>query len=76
MLPKHHVYFGILASIVVYFISGSINAFVFFFASVFIDTDHYIAFVFKEKNLSLRRSYYYWKEEHYPYDELMIFHTI
>ena len=76
MLPKHHVYFGILASIVVYFISGSINAFVFFFASVFIDTDHYIAFVLKEKNWSLSKSYYYWKDENYPYDELMVFHTI
>ena len=76
MLPKYHVYFGLLASIAVYFISGSINALIFFFASVFIDTDHYMAFVFKEKNWSLKKSYYYWKDEHYPYDELMVFHTI
>ena len=76
MLPKYHFYIGIGTSIIVYFISGFSNALLFFFASVFIDTDHYIAFVFKEKNWSLRKSYYYWKDEHYPYDELMIFHTI
>ena len=76
MLPKHHFYIGLTTSIIVYFISGPLNAILFFFGSFFIDTDHYIAFVFKEKNWSLRKSYYYWKDEHYPYDELMVFHTI
>lgn len=76
MLPKYHVYFGVLASVIVYLLSDWLNALIFFFGSVFIDTDHYIAFTFKEKNWSLKRSYYYWKNEHYAYDELMIFHTI
>ena len=76
MLPKYHVYFGILASIFVYFLSGLTNALIFLFGSIFIDTDHYIAYIIKEKKWSLKRSYFYWKDEHYPYDELMIFHTI
>ncbi|MBS3150011.1 hypothetical protein J4455_04985 [Candidatus Woesearchaeota archaeon] len=76
MLPKYHFYIGLITSIVVYFISGFTNALLFFIGSFLIDTDHYIAFVFKEKNWSLMKSYFYWKYLNYPYDELMIFHTI
>jgi len=76
MLPKYHVYFGLIASIMVFFLSGIQNSLIFLFGSIFIDADHYIAYIFKKRDLSLKKSYYYWKDEHYPYDELMIFHTI
>ena len=59
MLPKYHIILGIIFSfILVYFFNLSLIAgIIIFLSSVLIDIDHYLYYVYKKKDLSLRRAY-------------------
>ena len=59
MLPKWHILFGAIFSMLVYFIFN-INLFqvsLIFLASIFIDFDHYLFYVFRKKDFNLKRVY-------------------
>jgi hypothetical protein len=59
MLPKYHVLYGLILSIVLFLILptiGWIGAGIIFLSSFLIDVDHYIYYVFKERKISLRRA--------------------
>jgi hypothetical protein len=80
MLPKTHAILGAVFSIIICFIFhiSFFNAFLIFFASVFIDFDHYIWYVHRKKSFSLKNAYNLLKKEskkkHKPM--LHIFHTL
>jgi hypothetical protein len=80
MLPKYHVLIGFIFSLAVYilFPVTPLQASVIFLSSFLIDFDHYLWYVFKKKDLSLRRAYFYLKslgrKKHKKH--LMIFHTL
>jgi len=61
MLPKHHAIFGFLITIaLIYLLKLSLLAgIIIFLASILIDVDHYLYYVFKKKDLSLSRAYKY-----------------
>ena len=79
MLPKWHILFGAIFSMLVYFIFN-INLFqvsLIFLASIFIDFDHYLFYVFRKKDFNLKRAYIWHKslpKDHKPL--MQIFHTI
>jgi len=60
MLPKTHIIVGAIFSLLIFFIFpqiGWLNAMAIFLASFLIDVDHYIYYVYKEKDHSLKRAY-------------------
>jgi len=60
MLPKTHMYIGILFSIILYFIFPAIGFFgilVVFLSSVLIDIDHYAIYVYRNKDWSLKKAF-------------------
>ena len=59
MLPKWHILFGALLSLALYlFFSISLtNSLIFFLASFLIDVDHYLYYVYRKKDLSLKRAF-------------------
>ena len=59
MLPKWHILFGIIFSLILYlfFQISLLNSLIVFLASILIDVDHYLSHAFKEKDLSLKRIY-------------------
>jgi hypothetical protein len=66
---KYHFFFGILFSILLYFLFQSIiplwGLTIIFLSSFLIDFDHYLFYVFKKRDLSLRRAYkWYVKYSH------------
>jgi hypothetical protein len=65
MLPKIHALIGIILSILICLIFhiSLFYTFVVFFASVFIDFDHYVWFVIKKKDFSLKNAYHHFKEK-------------
>lgn len=79
MLPKWHALFGILISFILYFFT-TITLFevsLFFLASVLIDFDHYVWYVLRKRNWSLKKAYHYLKD--LPKDSkpvMMFIHTI
>jgi hypothetical protein len=77
MLPKWHVLTGFLFAYVIY---GSISLTFFqvsliFLASIFIDFDHYIWYIHRKKDWSLKNAYDFLKEKKHL-RTMMIFHTI
>ena len=79
MLPKWHVVLGLIFSIIIYFATGItiLEASLIFFASVFIDFDHYTWYVQKTKDFSLKRAYCYLRDQSkHNKRTLMVFHTI
>ena len=64
MLPRWHILFGFIFSLIVYSIfSLDIVGFIILFISTWIfDIDHYLWFIFKEKNFSLIAAYKYFLE--------------
>jgi len=65
MLPKNHVYIGIIFSILVYLIFpavGILGALIIFAASVLIDVDHYSVYVWRKKDWSLKNSFKWYME--------------
>lgn len=60
MLPKTHFFIGLLVSILIYLLFPSIGIFsasVILLSSVLIDFDHYLYYVIKKKNFSLKKAY-------------------
>jgi len=56
MLPKYHIILGFLFSLILFFISPSINileASIIFFSSFLIDVDAYLIYIFAKKDFSL-----------------------
>lgn len=78
MYPKFHVIASALLSMVLYPFFG-LNVLWVFFAGFLIDVDHYIYYVLKFRNLSLKNAYKhfeeYEKKRHFK-DVLCIFHTV
>ena len=66
MLPKYHILLGFIFSAILFLIFPSINiisAGVIFLSSFLIDVDHYIYYVFKKKDFSLKRAYKWFVEK-------------
>ena len=60
MYPKQHIIFGLFFSLILFLLFpkiGFFGAVVIFASSVLIDVDHYIYYVFKKKDFSLKRAY-------------------
>lgn len=79
MLPKWHILFGFFFSLILYlFFNISLtNSVIVFLSSVLIDVDHYIFYVKRHKDLSLRNAYLWHKklgEKHKPI--VHILHTV
>jgi hypothetical protein len=79
MLPKKHIILGLIFSLLVYFIFHVtlFQVSLIFFASVFIDLDHYIFYVFRKKSFDLKKAYDWHKnlpKNHKPMTQ--IFHTV
>jgi len=78
MLPKTHILFGAIFSIILYllFQITPFQATIIFFASVLIDFDHYMLYALN-KNLSLKKAFNYHKNLPKNHKPIMhIFHTI
>jgi hypothetical protein len=66
MLPKIHLFIGIIFVILIHFIFPQLTIIyllIILFSSVLIDADHYLYYILKEKNLNLV-SCYKWYREH------------
>lgn len=65
MLPKTHVILGAAYSLFVYILYNItiIEAFLIFFASVLIDFDHYLWYIYRKKSLNLKKAYFWFKEK-------------
>ena len=79
MLPKWHILFGAIFSLILYlFLDVSlINSAIVFLASVLIDFDHYLFIVKRNKDISLKKAYIWHKnmgQHHKPV--VHIFHTV
>jgi len=80
MLPKTHAILGAVFSVLIYFIFhvSLFNVSLIFLASVLIDFDHYVFYIQKKNDFSLKNSYNFLKKEsqkkHKPM--LHIFHTL
>ena len=74
MLPKYHIVFGMIISLIIYFLF-QITFFQFlliFLSSFLIDVDHYFYYIFKEKNLSLTKAYAWGKKSGRKWDILSL----
>ncbi len=66
MLPKYHLLFGFLFSLILFLVFPFIkfSGFLIIFASsVLIDVDHYIYYILAKKNFSLKNAYKYFLEK-------------
>ena len=64
MDPEHHVLLGLIFSIIIFLIFPSIGflgATLIFLASFLIDFDHYLYYVYRQKNLNLKKAYKWYK---------------
>jgi len=60
MLPKFHILLGFIFASVLFALFEEVSLFfatIIFFASFLIDTDHYLYYVYKKKDINLRRAY-------------------
>lgn len=64
MLPRTHFLFGFFISIIIFILSNNyIFSILFLLSSFLIDFDHYLYFVIKEKSLSLKRAYKWFRNK-------------
>jgi len=64
MLPKYHFFIGVIFAVVLYFLFphiGIINILIIFISNIFIDADHGLYYVLKEKNLNPFKCYNWYK---------------
>ncbi len=58
---KYHLFFGLIFTAILYFIFSPIVSFfgllIIFLSSFLIDVDHYLYYVFRKKDISLKRAY-------------------
>lgn len=62
MLPKYHAFLGLIFSFILFLIFPQINSIAFliiFFSSFLIDIDHYFSYVFRKKEFSIKKAYYF-----------------
>jgi hypothetical protein len=59
MLPKNHIILGGIFSLIIYLIFqiDFFQAFLIFLSSFLIDIDHYLYYVYKKKDFSLKKAY-------------------
>jgi len=79
MLPKAHILYGAILAIGSWFLFPNVTstyAALIFLSSFLIDFDHYMWYVIKKKDWSLKNAYYYLKDEIIEQHQLMIFHTV
>ena len=59
MLPRYHIIIGLIisSSIVLLFNISLISGIIIFLSSFLIDIDHYFYYIYKKKNLSIKKSY-------------------
>jgi hypothetical protein len=65
MLPKYHIFFGILFTLSLYAFfpqTSLLYLAIVFLSSILIDGDHYVYYVFKKKNFSLIKALQWYKE--------------
>lgn len=65
MYPRYHILFGAIFAFLVFMIFPDINIIyivLIFLASIFIDLDHYLAFVMRERNWNLFDSFKFYDE--------------
>ena len=72
MLPKIHAIVGAAVSILIFFIFHItfFEAFLILFASIFIDFDHYLWYLIKNKDWKLKNSYQSFKEKRLLWNNL------
>ena len=86
MLPIYHIFFSIIAAILIFLINPSFLFIILFLAgAILIDVDHYLLYIVRKKDFSLIRAYKYFrcefkkikiKKSERPKVLLSIFHTI
>ena len=91
MLPKWHIFYGAVFALFLWFVwpgLGWVNALIIFLASFLIDADHYLHYVFRKRDLNLRKSFKWFidfgpiyeklsnKERKEIYLPVCIFHSI
>lgn len=77
MYPKDHILYSTIFCIVLIPIFGFWDSLIVFLAAIFIDTDHYIRYVFITKDWSIKNSIkYYYDKTKKRYHELYILHTL
>jgi membrane-bound metal-dependent hydrolase YbcI (DUF457 family) len=72
MLPKTHGIVGAIISILAYFIFSItfVEALIIFLSSFLVDIDHYLYYVYKTKNWSLKQAYNWFLLERRRYERL------
>ncbi len=62
MMPKWHIFYGVIFSSLLYFVTGYtlIASLIVFLSSIFIDLDKVILFILKEKSLNF---FEFWRQE-------------
>lgn len=81
MYPLEHLALGIIVSIYFFIFQNPLFAIIFLAASVLIDVDHYILYLFQTNfsSLSIKKAYAFFVDPTRKYlhrDKLYIFHTI
>jgi hypothetical protein len=79
MLPKTHLIFGAIFSVLVYFFFSItfFQASLIFLSSFLIDIDHYLLYICRKKDFSLKNAYLWHKNIEVPHKPFLhIFHTI
>ncbi|MEM3113460.1 MAG: hypothetical protein QXI33_03510 [Candidatus Pacearchaeota archaeon] len=67
MLPKTHAILGLVFSLIVFAIFPEIKFtgfLIIWFSSIFIDVDHYLYYVYKTRDLSLKNAYAWFVKRH------------
>jgi len=63
MLPKWHILIGAIFSVFLFLLGSSlINTLIFFLASFLIDADHYLYYMYRKKELSLKKAFRWYLE--------------
>ena len=76
MLPKTHFLLGLVFSLLLLPVIGW-NSLIVLAATVLIDVDHYLIYVFRKKNFSLRKAFYYFFNNEFGENRVLCaFHTI
>ena len=61
MFPKQHIIINFFISLILLFFLSPLYVLIFYLSSFLIDIDHYAYYVFEKKDLSLRKSYRWFK---------------
>ena len=73
MLPRWHILFGFIFSLALLLLFQQIDLYaasIIFLASFLIDADHYLHYVFRKRDLNLRRAYWWFRSWEGRYEPL------